>query len=122
MMLGRLEIALVVAVAAFACGPRKKQTETPRTTSGTEVDAGFVDKGPGVSLNVEPQDAFISIDGRSLGTLAEMGGPNGFVKLEPGLHQIVVRKPGFRTWRAEVTVRDKSERIHIVLEPASAPQ
>jgi hypothetical protein len=67
-------------------------------------------------LDVEPSDAEIVVDGEILGTVAELM-TTQLLPLEPGIHQIVIRKEGFRTWRAEVAVKEEAEVVRVRLEP-----
>ncbi len=109
-----LAVALLVA-----CGSRPERKDPP--PGEVRHDAGPPDavanRGPGVWLRVIPGDAGVEIDGEPIGTAADITASGGFVSLPAGLHQIVVRREGYETWRAEVTVREDTEPIDIVLEP-----
>lgn len=72
---------------------------------------------PGLSFAVEPADALILIDGAVRGTVSEL--PEGsFVPLQPGLYQVVLKRAGYATWRAEVSVRRGTELIRVSLGKA----
>lgn len=68
-------------------------------------------------MAVIPSDAEVFLDGRRLGPASALGGADGVLSLEPGVYQITVRKKGFETWRAEVAVGDRVERIEVSLVP-----
>jgi len=68
----------------------------------------------GLVLEVEPVDAEVEIDGTSRGSAAELQA----VQLEPGAHQIIIRKAGHETWRGEVEITTRSEKIQVRLVPA----
>lgn len=69
----------------------------------------------GLELRVEPPEASVSVDGRSLGRIADLGA-GGLLPLPPGIYQVSVSQPGYATWRAEVAVRAEVQRIDLVLE------
>src|SRR6185503_8719095 len=56
----------------------------------------------GVQLSVRPADATIYVDGQFRGT----AGNTSFVALAPGRHTIEVARPGFRSERRTVDVRE----------------
>jgi hypothetical protein len=37
------------------------------------------------------------------------------LSLKPGLYQVSLKREGFQTWRAEVTVGEKSELLRVAL-------
>ncbi len=115
-------VGVVALVAAFGCGSRQSAREEappPDPPPAEEVDAGFVNRGPGVWLRVTPADAELLVDGESFGPATGLHPTEGFLQLDPGIHQIVVRKEGFTTWRAEVAVKADTEPIDITLQPAT---
>ena len=68
----------------------------------------------GIRFVIEPNDAEVIVDGEPMGTASELP---PLVEFEAGIHQILVRKDGFQTWRAEVAIRDQTETITVTLEP-----
>lgn len=76
---------------------------------------------PGMRLRVKPDTAEVLVDGRRIGLASEIAAKGGTIPLRPGIHRIVVRKKGHKTWRAEVVVRDKMETIQVNLEAIAKP-
>lgn len=71
---------------------------------------------PGLLLQVEPVQAEVMIDGKSLGRVSDLTSAGGLVALDPGLYQVSLKCPGYVTWRAEVAVRSgQAEPIHVTL-------
>lgn len=88
------------------------------------VDAGVVDAapppvevptGPGLVLTVEPPDAELVIDGASYGPVAGLQTQAGLLPLKPGIYQVALKRPGYVSWRAEVTVNEAPERLTVSL-------
>ncbi len=69
-----------------------------------------------VTVEVDPADAAVDIDGTPRGSAADL---QGSVTLSSGTHQIVIRKPGFEIWRGEVEVRDQTEKLQVKLVPTT---
>ena len=72
--------------------------------------------GPGLIIHVEPQDAEVIIDGSSLGLASKLELQNGLLPLRPGIYQVNLKRSGYISWRAEVTVNDKPESILVTLK------
>src|SRR5208282_5572320 len=68
----------------------------------------------GIRFSVDPPDAQVFVDGRSVGLASALAGA-GTVKLSPGLYRVSVERAGFQTWRAEVAVRVGVEPIEVKL-------
>ena len=66
----------------------------------------------GVRIHIEPSDAIVFVDGQQ----KDLAAGTGFVELEPGLHEVMVQRDGYKTWRAEVTVGEKVELLDLKLE------
>ena len=76
--------------------PRRPRPSQPGSLgAGSEFGA--------VSLRVQPRDAEILIDGERWDGAAD--GSRLVIELAPGVHQVEVRKDGFRTYHSDVTVR-----------------
>jgi len=124
---GILAIAFsLLALGAVACGsgPAKsadepEQTAPPDAAAEAAPDATPAPTGPGVALTIDHPDAEVFVDGNRIGLASDLESTSGFISLEAGLHQIAVRKPGFNTWRAEVSVREHTEAIQVSLVPAT---
>ena len=82
------------------------------------VDAAVkpVATGPGLIVHVEPDDAELIIDGASLGIASKLELQNGLLPLRPGIYQVNLKRAGYISWRAEVTVNDRPETIHVTLK------
>jgi len=72
--------------------------------------------GPGLVVTVEPADAELIIDGSSYGAVSALASGNGFLPLKPGIYQVALKKPGYTSWRAEVTVNESPEHLTVSLE------
>ncbi len=68
-----------------------------------------------VTLDVDPADAEVQIDGTARGTASALGGG---ITLSRGVHQIVLSKRGFEVWRGEVEVSGQTEKLQVKLVPA----
>jgi hypothetical protein len=68
----------------------------------------------GIRFSVDPPDAQIFVDGRSVGRASALA-EGGTVRLTPGLYRVSVERAGFQTWRAEVAVRVGVEPIEVKL-------
>ncbi len=69
----------------------------------------------GLRLVVHPDDAALQVNDRAYGPVSTALGPRGLLALEPGVYRIVLTRPGFQTWRAEVAVDSQLEPIHVTL-------
>ena len=114
MMSMRAAVVLLVLATVAPVGCRKPPARAP---APAPVAATPPDTRPRLSVEVEPADAEILIDDVPIGTGASVSS----VPLDPGLHQIIVRKAGYDTYRAEVTIEDGGgdESIHVELEPGN---
>lgn len=129
MQIGKLvawaHLGLLCSVVGVGCGGGEKKpkttTQAPVTKPMAQADAAPPKPtvvGPALVFSVEPTDAGVVVDGKDHGTVAEL--ENRAIKVAPGLHQVTIRKQGFKTWRAEVTVGESPEAIKVKLE-ALAP-
>jgi len=71
--------------------------------------------GPGLVVTVEPADAELIIDGESYGAVSSLEAERGFLPLKPGIYQVALKKPGYTSWRAEVTVNENPEHLTVSL-------
>jgi len=83
----------------------------PSAPAATPASAALTS---GLVFSVEPADAEVFIDGRSLGRASDLPG-GGLVPLPSGLYQVSLKRAGYATWRAEVAVRAASEPIRVTL-------
>lgn len=61
------------------------------------------------------------VNGASMGVAGDFSERNGFLPLDPGIYQILLRAPGYETWRAEVAVKAPAEPLAVTLERKPAP-
>lgn len=115
---------LLLALGSTACGsgnkkaPAEPEQATPADAAPAPApDAAPAPRGPGVELRIDHPDAEVLVDGESVGVASDLEAGGWFIPLEAGIHQIAVRKTGYQTWRAEVSVRDATETIEVTLEP-----
>jgi hypothetical protein len=86
----------------------------PATAPGTAPRApDAIDSG--LAFSVEPAEAEIAIDGRAVGTVADLSTNGGLLRLAPGIYQVSLKATGFVTWRAEVALRSGTETIRVKL-------
>jgi hypothetical protein len=81
--------------------PAKPQTDHPSQS--------------GLRIKVDPADAVVLVDGKWLGPANAVHCANAVVPLGPGLYQVALRRAGYQTWRAEVSVKDTAELIEVSL-------
>ena len=62
-----------------------------------------------------PPDSELVVDGKSYGPLSAMTPIGGTLALPPGMYQVSLKHPGFDTWRAEVSVGKRIERVKVQL-------
>jgi PEGA domain len=67
----------------------------------------------GVALTVTPPDAEVLIDGVSYGKASELG---AVIELKPGLYTLQVAREGYRSYRVEFSVGEKTESFVVRLE------
>jgi hypothetical protein len=72
----------------------------------------------GLRFDVLPADAEVLVNGQKVGTAGGLGGGGGLLAVPPGIYQVSIRYPGHVTWRAEVTVGERPERIQVSLAPS----
>ncbi len=97
--------------AGESTGPRPQADEEAAYAQplGRAQSPPFAPPGPGVSnfgavaIRVQPSDATILVDGQEW--TASQPGDSVVVDLEPGTHQIEVRKDGFTTYSRTVRIR-----------------
>jgi len=103
----------VVIVVATACGSATPDSAEPKPTEdASEISKDPEPQGPGIKLVVHPDGAEVIIDGELLGSITADA-----LTLSPGLHQITISKDGYKTWRAEVAIKDEIETLRVTLEP-----
>ena len=104
-----MRAAAVLAIVLAAAGCRSK----PPVKAAAPAPATPADTRPRLLVDLEPADAEILIDDAPVGT----GESVSSLPLDPGLHRIVVRKEGYETYRAEVTIETDDESLRVQLEP-----
>ncbi len=80
------------ALEALAASPPPKVAGTDVATRGN------------LQLIVEPKDADVYVDGVLQGLADDFDGEPTYLKVEPGLRRVELRKAGFKTWRMELQV------------------
>ena len=107
---------MLVVLALSGCPRQVPVQETAAPPPPAEVAKPVEPTGPGLIIHVEPDDAEVIIDGASLGVASKLELQNGLLPLRPGIYQVNLKRQGFVSWRAEVTVNDKPETILVTLK------
>jgi len=69
------------------------------------------------TLDVEPSDATVYVDGNYYGTANDNGGPSLQILLPEGVHKIEVVRPGYASFSQDITVsRNGENRLSITLQ------
>lgn len=109
-----------MVVAALTAGCPKQVPPPENVTPPPPVEAPkpppAPPTGPGLVVHVEPADAELIIDGASQGVVSKLELENGLLPLKPGIYQVGLKRTGYISWRAEVTVNDKPETIEVTLK------
>jgi hypothetical protein len=112
-----IPIVLVACAGPRAAAPSPQQpggeAASPQAAGSAAVPSP-APAGSGIRFNVDPPDALVQLNGRDIGTVAALG-PNGAVRLAPGIYRVTLRRDGFEPWRAEVAVRGGYERLQVSL-------
>ena len=107
-------VFLLLLVACSGCGPASKPpTVTPPRPDAAAAPAPRTGK---ILFYCEPSRATVTVDGTPRGTAAESAAQGGLV-LPQGLHRLEVSLEGYRTYRLELNLGDRLERIEIKLQP-----
>jgi hypothetical protein len=117
--------AFAVACILFAaCGNKspaahpadpvgKKAPDTANEGSGSAAPTPPPEQKVGVALQVEPPEANVTIDDLVVGRAMDL---DAVFALAPGLHTLVITQPGYKTYRMEFSVTDKTETFSIHLD------
>ena len=111
-------VALVTLVVACSGGRREPVQPVAAKPDANPQHVVTVDAAPepdivGVALSVTPSTALVSIDDVERGPASSLG----VVPLEPGVHYVVITQDGYKPYRVEFVVTDKTERMTVRLEP-----
>lgn len=69
----------------------------------------------GFRLEVEPTDSELTVDGQVLGPVSQVPLTEGVLELQPGVHQMSLKRKGYQTWRGEVAVGASVESLKVSL-------
>jgi hypothetical protein len=111
----------VVAVLGLLSGcatlaPTSTPVERPTVAVAQPVEArAIVKQGSGLSFSVSPRDAEILVDGKARGKVSDLENSGGLLEIKPGIYQVSLKRRGFVTWRAEVTVGNGAEAIQVTM-------
>ena len=103
------------ALAVFFLLGCPKQAPAPDLSADAGSAIAPAAQAPGLILQVEPADAELIIDGQSYGPVAQLETSNGVLLLKSGIYQVSVKRAGYASWRAEVTINDRPETLQVVL-------
>lgn len=115
-LLGACAPAAVANTPAPEAATTASESSPPPAAEPVEV---MCPDEPGLCLRIRPGDAELTVDGKSVGTVRDLGEPGAaFLRLEPGIYLITLERQGYETWRAEVSVAARSETIEVDLQTA----
>jgi hypothetical protein len=97
-----IRLSLMVALATYLAGACATPQKPPPQITGIRID-------------VEPPDAELTVDGQNLGPVSQVPLSDGVLKLEPGLHQMTLKRKGYQTWRGEVSLGNTVEPLKVSL-------
>ena len=117
-----MRFAALAFVVLAACGSKtppshatdKPVTDTSNVGSGSGSAEPATPEKIGVALQVEPADANVEIDDLVVGKASQL---DPVFALAPGLHTLVIKLAGYKTYRMEFSVTDKTESFTIHLDP-----
>ena len=69
----------------------------------------------GFRLDVDPADAELTVDGQRLGAVNSVPLTDGVLALDPGIHQMSLKRKGYQTWRGEVSLGNQVEALKVSL-------
>lgn len=69
----------------------------------------------GFRLDVDPSDAELTVDGKDFGPVNAVPLVEGVLALDPGVHQMSLKRKGYQTWRAEVALGNDVEPLKVNL-------
>ncbi len=92
-----------------------KPVETKAEPLPPAPEQVIVAETPGLKIDVKPADAELFIDGKNYGSVAKLSEATGVLSLKPGVYHVSLKRDGFQTWRAEVSVGEKTELLHVEL-------
>ena len=69
----------------------------------------------GFRLDVDPSDAELTVDGQVMGPVNGVPLTDGVLQLDPGVHQMSLKRKGYQTWRAEVALGNQVEPLKVSL-------
>ncbi|MBS1124327.1 MAG: hypothetical protein H6Q90_6555 [Deltaproteobacteria bacterium] len=114
-------VAACLALLVSCGGHRATQVSEPATAPLSAAPTAkaepvvFKPMIVGVELIVSPPEAQVFIDDVLYGEASML---DAVISLEPGLHQLVIRHDGYKPYRVELAVSDKTETVAVSLEPA----
>lgn len=114
-----LALPMVIG-AAFAggCGPSTKPLPVQHQV---RPDAAPPAAPSGrITFDCEPAEAQVVVDGSSLGTAAELV-ERGGAQLPMGHHRIEIKLDGYRTFRFELILGERTETIKVRLQRVDSP-
>lgn len=106
------------AAPAAVAEPQPPASEETAATTPTPTPTSPVEAATGLRFVVEATEAELFVDGQSRGSVAALDENNGVLVLEPGVYAISFKRPGYSTWRAEISVEEGVQTIKVVMKKA----
>lgn len=117
MVRGPMIASLCALLLVFACGPKPppEAPAKPPPPPASQPPPPKPSKARISFVDCRPADATVVVDDEERGTVDEVN-MRGGVEVPFGVHRIVVKRRGFESYRVELSVGEKGERIAISLQ------
>ena len=111
-------VPFVLFLALASCPRQVPLSDNHPGDAGVSVTPPpTVSTRPGLIIKVQPDDAMLFIDGVNYGAISKLGTIDGLLELKSGIYQVAIKRSGFLSWRAEVTINDGPEMLAVTLNP-----
>ena len=112
---GAAPLALAALLAAASCRTPPPEGPNRQPAPDASIDAAERASGRIVFDGCEPPEAVVLVDGLRRGTIAEISGKGG-LELERGVHRIEIKAAGHRSFRLELKLGARQEKISVKLK------
>lgn len=116
-----LEVAVAACCLGVGCAVTRPvvapapQTSVAPAVAQPATPSAPASHGSGLLFAVTPTDAEVLVDGKLVGRVRDFDARGGLLAIKPGIYQVALKRRGFLTWRAEVTVGEGAEAIQVTM-------